>query len=100
MIHSSFVIDLRNCIKYFAILDCGVPDTTGYTFSHSDTKYGATANVTCATGYEGTPSSIECLHTAQWETVSGCERKGTMFFTDSNSRNIMLIALYINTDCL
>ena len=66
---------------YVAISDCGDRDTTGYTFSYSDTRYGATANVTCATGYEGTPSSIDCLHTGQWETVYGCERKGMILFS-------------------
>ena len=71
----------HSCIKNFAISDCGVPDTTGYTFSYSDTRYGANTNVTCAKGYEGTPSSIDCLHTGQWETVSGCERKGTILFS-------------------
>ena len=77
---------IHSCINSSPFSDCGLPDTTGYTFSYSDTRYGATANVTCATGYEGTPSSIDCLDTGQWETVTGCERKGTtMQFTNCHS---------------
>ena len=72
---------VHSCIKHFAISDCGIPDTIGYIFSHHDTKYGATANVTCAKGYEGTPSPIDCLDTGQWGTVSGCERKGTTCYS-------------------
>ena len=77
---------IHSCTESSPISDCGVPGTTGYTFSYSDTKYGTTADVTCAAGYEGTPSSIDCLDTGQWETVNGCERKGTtMQFINSHS---------------
>ena len=59
------------------ISDCNDPFTTGYTYTFTDTTYDASANVACATGYEGTvnPGIVRCLVTGVWDTVSGCTIK-------------------------
>ena len=56
------------------ISDCGTPTETGYAFTGTETTYGETFNVTCATGYTGTVdrTNVPCLESGNWSTVSGC----------------------------
>ena len=67
----------------FWISDCSAPASPGYNFTYTDTTYEATANVVCATGYEGTPNpgNVACLDSRDWETVTGCNRKGMLLST-------------------
>lgn len=58
------------------ISDCGNPVEVGYSFTGGTggTTLGGTFNVTCATGYEGTPTpgTVSCLASGLWDSVSGC----------------------------
>ena len=47
---------------------------TGYTFTGTETTYGESYNVACATRYRGTvnTTTVQCLESGNWSTVSGC----------------------------
>ena len=52
------------------ISDCGTPTETGYAFTGTETTYGETFHVTCATGYTGTVdrTNVQCLE--KWKLVN------------------------------
>ena len=71
-------------LLYF-ILDCGTPAEMGYDFTGiTATTYQGTSSVSCAAGYDGTPSptTITCEASGSWTTVFGCTIKGITAFIE------------------
>ena len=63
------------------LLDCNTPSLAGYRYTgYGVTTYNEQSNVTCAPGYDGTasPSTVTCMDSGDWTTVTGCTIKGTI----------------------
>ena len=74
MVKSAF-----NILLLFFLLECLAPIAgAGYTIgTPTGLTVGSTADVSCATGYTGTPPAITCVDdgdTNIWTDQSGCNR--------------------------
>jgi hypothetical protein len=55
-------------------VSCGNPSQTGYVFSGGSSVFEAVQTSSCASGFEGAGSSVECRADRSWTTASGCTR--------------------------
>lgn len=86
------------CTTGGGTVDCGAPPSEdGYVpeASPASTLQGATASVTCASGYTGTAAQITCEAGGSWSAYSGCSSGGSRAKLDFSLITVLAVLMLV-----